>query len=347
MKRFFCIVFVIVSFVGCSQGDQSNSLPIAGDENAEKSVVQATVPRFIELVGHTGYEHSYIMYDEVYCIVFSPDGKKVATSAQDSTVRIWDAESGKELRKFDAHSLFVSFSPDGRKICVSTRIYDIESGKELQRFENRVSTISSNWKKYVSFDKDRIGHVFDLESGKELQKFGEKNYSFDCSPIFSPDSKIIVVCGYDGTDHPTHIRYSSTPMRDIRIFDVDSGKELHRIEGFPGIIRSVAFSPDGKKIAIGSPFSSVRIFDVASGKELHNSGGFNNSGTSSVAFSPDGKKIVAVSSSVQLWDAESGKELQNLSEIVPIYVRSVSFSSDGKKVGVAGAYAEAGILVLE
>jgi len=339
MKHFFCIAFVLVSFIGCLQDNQSNPQPMTDDEATE-------VPRFIELVGHTGYEHHSIMYDEVYGIVFSPDGKKVATSSQDSTARVWDAETGKELRKFDASSLFVSFSPDGKKISVSTGIFDVESGKELQRLVH-IAAISSDWKKYVSFDKDRLGHIYDLESGKELHTFGEQKYSLDCLPIFSPDSKIIVVCGYDGTNHPTHIKDTRTPMRDIRIFDVESGKELHRIEGFTGIIRHVAFSPDGKKIAIGGPFSSVRIFDVTLGKELHYSGGFNNNGVSSVVFSPDGKKIVTVSSSVQLWDAESGKELQNLSEIIPTRTKSVSFSPDGKKVGVAGAYAEAGILVLQ
>ncbi len=99
---------------------------------------------------------------------------------------------------------------------------------------------------------------------------------------------------------------------------------------------SVAFSPDGKRIATASAAGSASVWDVQSGKILHilegNTGhvyilGFN------VAFSPDGKRIVTASidETTRVWDAESGQELRKLVGHTD-YVRGVAFSPDGKRI---------------
>jgi len=55
----------------------------------------------------------------IYSIVFSPDGKIVASAGQDKTVRLWEAATGKEMRKLQGHSeevFSVAFSPDGKRL---------------------------------------------------------------------------------------------------------------------------------------------------------------------------------------------------------------------------------------
>ena len=58
--------------------------------------------------------------DVVTSVAFSPDGKKIVSGSYDDTIRVWDAETGKEvIQPLEGHSESVSsvaFSPDGKKI---------------------------------------------------------------------------------------------------------------------------------------------------------------------------------------------------------------------------------------
>ena len=107
--------------------------------------------------------------------------------------------------------------------------------------------------------------------------------------------------------------------------------ELHK-----GTIRSVAFSPDGKKIAACGDGNIALIWDVASGKELVRLEGHKaelfNGGIRSVSFSPDGKRIVTggCDCTIRIWDTDSGKELKKL-EGHEKWVFA-AFSPDGKKI---------------
>ncbi|KAH8200762.1 hypothetical protein TruAng_005079 [Truncatella angustata] len=137
------------------------------------------------------------------------------------------------------------------------------------------------------------------------------------SVAFSQDGSRIVSGSFDKT---------------IRIWDTNSGKEVHKLEGHSNAVTSVAFSHDGSRIVSGSSDETVRIWDAKSGKQARKLEGHSN-WVNSVAFSQDGSRIVSGSSdqTVRIWDTNSGKEVHKL-EGHSNLVKSVAFSHDGSYI---------------
>jgi len=151
-----------------------------------------------------------------------------------------------------------------------------------------------------------------------------------CSVAWSNDGKILASGSEDET---------------IKLWEVDSGREILSIRGHSGYVNSVAFSRDGKILASGSDDKTIRLWEVKTGKLLCILGDWSrgeyfghSQGVTAIAFHPDGKTLASASKdkSVKVWqlgndlfDPNYGKVMMTLSgHLQP--VRAIAFSPDGK-----------------
>jgi WD40 repeat protein len=132
------------------------------------------------------------------------------------------------------------------------------------------------------------------------------------------------------------------------MWDAASGIELLCLRGHKHSVLSVAFSPDGNRLASGSWDQTLRIWDAVSGEERFCLRG-HDSPVGSVAFSPDGQRLVSGgdNQSVRLWDGTKGTVLLSLcnhQDSTRSMLRGVAFSADGRRIAsetsVFGEYDE-------
>ncbi|EIM84044.1 WD40 repeat-like protein, partial [Stereum hirsutum FP-91666 SS1] len=294
--------------------------------------------RFVGVSNHGGVLMQVDVGAAVQSVAFSADGQHIVSGSNNEVARIWDASTGKELKKLEGHTASitsVAFSIDGQLVVSgsvdkSVRIWNVATGEELHKFEleghvGRVTsvTFSADGNHVVSGSSDKLVRIWDITTENQLpvkKLHGHTRYV--TSVAFSADGQHVVSGSYD---------------ESVRIWDAFTGMELQRLEGHTGCVTSVTFSADSQFIASGSSDKSVAIWDVSIGKELQKLEGHAASVTS-VAFSADRQRVVSGSSdeSVRIWDTSAAREQQKLQGHTDS-ITSVAFAADGQHI-ISGSY---------
>jgi len=211
--------------------------------------------------------------ESVECAAISPDGSRVLSGSADRMAILWDRNTGKVVRKFGpAGGRIISavFSPDGRRA--------------------------------LTAGEDKIIRLWDFETGQLVRDFkGHSEWVF--SLAFSPDGRL----AYSTSGGPD--LWNDGKDSAVRVWDVESGREVRKLEGHKGRVLSVAVSPDGSQVMTGGD-TSVILWDASNGKIIRRFSGHNGL-LSRVSFLPDGKHVVSGSfdKTIRLWDLNTGKEM--------------------------------------
>jgi WD40 repeat protein/serine/threonine protein kinase len=274
----------------------------------------------------------------IWCVAISPDGIHIATGAEDGKAKIWDAGTGQELRVLKGHASGVAsmaFSPDGRHIVTGSwdntvRTWDVERGEETLAIKGHANSVlgvafSPDGRRIVSSSADTTAKVWDAERGQNIIAVKQAPIGGVSSVTFSPDSKRVVVAG----QKLTGLRKSDYTAN---VCDAETGQELLALEGHTDFVRSVAFSPDDRRIATGSLDKTVRTWDSTTGKQILVLQGH----TFPVAFSPDSTMVATGhdDNTLRILNSETGQELLILNGHTG-QLHSVAFSPDGTQVVTA------------
>jgi len=120
----------------------------------------------------------------------------------------------------------------------------------------------------------------------------------------------------------------------VRVWEVETGRELAALKGHRGWVITATFSPDGGRVVTAGQ-DGGRVWEVVTGREIAVLRG-HSTWLQSASFSADGARIVTASgdNTARLWDARTGQEIAALRGHERI-VRSAAFSQDASRVAVS------------
>ncbi len=303
----------------------------------------------------------------INAVAFSRDGRfalsaaggfdqagNASTLLADNTLRVWDAQSGKEQRRarnFRDGIAAAAFSPDGRFAVLASAgrwtdgfwspspdnllyLWDLEKDEEVTVLRGHTKRIfclafAADGDRILSGSADHTVRVWNAKTGAELQRF-EAHTNTVTGVAFSPDGRYAL---------------SSSADMTVRLWDLNLGNEKQQFPGHKDIVWAVAFSPAGKYAASaggmqknpdgagfidGAKDYDIRIWDVETGTEVRRCRGHDKA-VGCLAFSRDGRRLLsgAADNTVRLWQVSTGDQLERFD--TRDVVRAIDFFPDGKR----------------
>jgi hypothetical protein len=195
------------------------------------------------------------LYEEsLHYLTFSPDGRMLATRLPGDRTVVWETASGKERLRLPKHGLAVTFSPDGRTLTSVSRTglvqhWDLATGKwvgDAEAAQKRdflfvCNAVASADGKTLALSDHHSVVLKNAQTGATLRRFSD--LTAECLAL-SADGKALAVAD-----------------SGILLLDTATGKETGRLDKRKESVHALAFSPDGKSLAVGLE-GSAEVWEI-------------------------------------------------------------------------------------
>ncbi|MDE0424820.1 MAG: dockerin type I domain-containing protein [Candidatus Poribacteria bacterium] len=248
--------------------------------------------------------------DYVWTVVFSPDGKHLASSGNDSRLRLWEVHTENHVFTLRGGGDAVAFSPDGKLIAsayggdnmISTiGLWDVHTGELLHVLSRHYAPLtcvafSPDGKTLVSASRDSEIVLWDMATLQRRLSITTQHTEAVYAVAFSPDGSTLATGSYDQT---------------LRLWDPQTGERKAALQ-YPDAVTSVAFSPDGRTLAVTSgewTNNHIQLLDTETLQPIETLEGHTETITA-LAFSSNGRTLVSSScdGTTLLWEI-SGAEV--------------------------------------
>ena len=242
-------------------------------------------------------------------VAFSPNGEFLVSGSQDDSVRLWNTATGRLVRTL------LKGSP-------------VEPALTGNPPEPAYSVAFSPNGRFVAA-ADRLGTVrlWNLATGALIWVL-QSPLSEALSVAFSADSKILAI----GYKYPGRIK-----LLDVTTLHVIPAPSVNALGSMVG---SVAFSPVGDILAVGTNEAGIQLWNIATGQADMLVAAISTGSVNSLAFSPDGNILASGDGdgTIRLWDVATGSQIGTDLTANPVAsINSVAFSPDGRTLASSDA----------
>lgn len=237
-------------------------------------------------------------------MAFTPDGKRALIASGDRSVRLFDVEGRRDLKRFIGHTASVwsvGFSPDGKfaisgSMDATARVWDMSTGLETRKYEGHDSLVSavafnSTGKWGVSGGFDGRLAAWKIGTGEEVWRV-EKLGPIAAIAV-DPNGKFIAVAA----------------GRFARVFDPNTGREINHFASDHGNVSSIAVNLEGTRVVFGTESGLVIVWDWTTDGARHLLKGHSGPIRAVAIRGRDWVLSAGSDQTVRLWDLRADKDV--------------------------------------
>jgi len=243
----------------------------------------------------------------VNAVVVTPDGQRVISGSDDTTIKVWNLETGEHIRTMEGHNGSVNsltVTPDGLHVISGSddktiKVWNLETGEHIRTMEGHngsvsVVAVTPDGRCAISGSYDKTIKVWDMKTGGHIRTMKD-HYSSVMALADTPEGLYVI---------------SQSEDKMLKVWDLKTGDHISTMGGHNGFITAVVVTPDGRRAISGSDGKMLRVWDLKTGDHIRTMKD-HYSLVMALAVTSDGRRVISGSmdNMLRVWDLETGDHI--------------------------------------